>query len=58
MTSGSVLTLKAFANSSAGLRFGNAGKTSFREVATLKGLRRRLLAIAVLILLNCAERMI
>jgi hypothetical protein len=37
------LTLKAFANSSPGLRFGNPGITHaiFTEDATLKGLRRR-----------------
>ena len=37
------LTLKAFANSSPGLRFGNPGNSAFQffEDATLKGLRRR-----------------
>jgi hypothetical protein len=37
------LTLKAFANSSPGLRFGNSGKEAFTflEDATLKELRRR-----------------
>ncbi len=37
-----ILTLKAFANSSPGLRFGNPGKgILFLEGATLKELRRR-----------------
>ena len=37
------ITLKAFANSSPGLRFGDPGITlSFEKGATLKGLRRRL----------------
>jgi hypothetical protein len=39
------ITLKAFANSSPGLRFGNPGKSvPFLEGATLKELRRRLLS--------------
>jgi hypothetical protein len=51
------LTLRAFANSSPGLRFGNPGKAhSFLEDATLKGLRdRRRIATLSQLLQSCEE---